>query len=343
MKKIFKNQRGDTIVEVLISIAVVSLVLSASYALANRSTQATRQSQERSEALKFAEEQMEKVKTYLSISGSDDIISDDFCITGAGASLNVTNVASDPNACSKGPDNRYRMAVDVDGDTYRVSSTWDSIGGGQDNLELVYRIPETTFSNVYTPPATPPPVDPMTDTDNDGVVDSDDSCPTLAGGSNNIDGCPVVLTDNGSGGTCTPYQAGAPCVNTGQSVHSCGNYSVRYPTTLSLASGTYKLRINYQDAFCQGSTIAAPPLSSGYKYKLRVEIIPRFSTTDILGEYTVEASPGTGFVDVNVPDLSPGDRVVITWTNNEWVANGSNPYGYDPDFQIDSINYIRTQ
>ncbi len=56
------NQAGDTILEVLIAMAVVSLTLSTSFASANRSLSNSRQSQERVIALKLAETQIEMVK-----------------------------------------------------------------------------------------------------------------------------------------------------------------------------------------------------------------------------------------------------------------------------------------
>ena len=60
------NQRGDTILEVLISVAILSLILTTSFTLANRSSQATRQAAERGESSKFAQSEIEKLKYYLS-------------------------------------------------------------------------------------------------------------------------------------------------------------------------------------------------------------------------------------------------------------------------------------
>src|SRR5687767_4350813 len=55
------RERGDTIVEVLIAIAVVSLILGGAYTTTNRSMQATRSAQERSVALTLAESQIERL------------------------------------------------------------------------------------------------------------------------------------------------------------------------------------------------------------------------------------------------------------------------------------------
>jgi len=69
MKILKKNQAGDTILEVLIAVAVLSLVLTSSFALANRSTQANRQAAERSEASKIAQQEIEKLKLFMSSPG----------------------------------------------------------------------------------------------------------------------------------------------------------------------------------------------------------------------------------------------------------------------------------
>ena len=64
--KEFASQRGDTIVEVLLAMAVVGLVLGVAYGITNRSVAIGRSAQERSEALKLAETQLELLKEYIS-------------------------------------------------------------------------------------------------------------------------------------------------------------------------------------------------------------------------------------------------------------------------------------
>ena len=56
------NQKGDTIVEVMLAIAVVGMVLGASYSIANRALQTGRFAQEQTEALKVAESELELLK-----------------------------------------------------------------------------------------------------------------------------------------------------------------------------------------------------------------------------------------------------------------------------------------
>lgn len=57
-----KSQRGDTIIEVLIALSVLALILVAGYSISTRSINGVRVSQERSEALRVAESQLEQLR-----------------------------------------------------------------------------------------------------------------------------------------------------------------------------------------------------------------------------------------------------------------------------------------
>lgn len=100
--RLMAAQRGDTILEVLISVAVLSLVMASSFALATRSTQTNRQAAERGEAQKIAQAEMEKLKLYLSTPGAvlptqgsyfcmNDLATGTVALSGIG-------LPSDPNA-----------------------------------------------------------------------------------------------------------------------------------------------------------------------------------------------------------------------------------------------------
>jgi len=64
MMELRNRQRGDTILEVMICVAVVGLLLSAAFALSNRNTTAELMAQERSVGVKIAESQLELLKSY---------------------------------------------------------------------------------------------------------------------------------------------------------------------------------------------------------------------------------------------------------------------------------------
>lgn len=59
------KQTGDTIIEVMVCMAIAGAAISAAYSISNRSLNRVRQSQERTEALKLAEQQAERLKALL--------------------------------------------------------------------------------------------------------------------------------------------------------------------------------------------------------------------------------------------------------------------------------------
>lgn len=139
------RERGDTITEVLIAIAVVSLVLGGAYVTANRSLQNTRDAEERSNALKVAEGQVEQLK-YLSSANPAALfgasVPASFCISGG------TSVASSTAPCrvnSTGAattvEPAYNISITRSGNTFTVRSVWTKVGGhAQNSVELKYRV-----------------------------------------------------------------------------------------------------------------------------------------------------------------------------------------------------------
>jgi type II secretory pathway pseudopilin PulG len=130
------NQKGDTIVEVLLAIAVVSSVLGGAFVSANRSLRGTQVSQERGEALKLVEGQLERLKAAASdpdptISGAVFGATGDFC-------LSDTLAVTTGGACLQG--GRYQLAIRRTGENFTASAWWDKFGaGGQEVVNIVYR------------------------------------------------------------------------------------------------------------------------------------------------------------------------------------------------------------
>ena len=59
------SQTGDTIVEVLVAIAVAGAVLGGAYSLINANVKSNQLAQERSNAVKIAESQVERLRSYV--------------------------------------------------------------------------------------------------------------------------------------------------------------------------------------------------------------------------------------------------------------------------------------
>jgi type II secretory pathway pseudopilin PulG len=175
---IIKNNRGDTIVEVLIALAIIGAVIGTTYAIASVSLRQGRQAQERTEALKVAESQIEllkefgKTKTNLSVMYNINYrkatpsFVNSFCLTSS-----VTGIAThdqptvpddiftvaDPIAtpytplCKQGQGGRYNVSVQridekqfsgelTEYSTFDVRIRWDRLGGGRDEVKVLYKL-----------------------------------------------------------------------------------------------------------------------------------------------------------------------------------------------------------
>ncbi len=128
------NQAGDTIVEVLICLAIMSLIVGGAYSIARRSLTGIRTAQERAEATKFAETQIERAR-YLTSKGrfSDMPSGPAFCIPD-------DLVAPFPANCTR---RFYSISETLDTskkNLITVSVTWSSLGGDQERVDMYYRV-----------------------------------------------------------------------------------------------------------------------------------------------------------------------------------------------------------
>ncbi len=149
------KERGDTIVEVLIAMAVVSMVLGGAYASVNRSTIQTRTAQERGEALQLLQGQVERLKGAVGTFDNTDIKS--FCInesanarvdlSGGGtlpASVNnETDWSEYPPDCRKAPQGGviYNLAISraANSNDFALYARWEGLGNVNQEVRLAYR------------------------------------------------------------------------------------------------------------------------------------------------------------------------------------------------------------
>jgi type II secretory pathway pseudopilin PulG len=125
--------RGDTILEVLLCIAIVGATLGGAFVSARRSFAASRRAQERGEALKYVETQLELLKTAAASHTSN--LASSFCLNDALARL------SPP--CALGPGGRYKVTITRTGagPQFTVTAVWDRFGEGtQDRIEMNYLV-----------------------------------------------------------------------------------------------------------------------------------------------------------------------------------------------------------
>lgn len=154
----FREQAGDTIVEVLIAIAVVSAVLGSAYVVVNRTLDNALQAQEHTEALKVAEAQLEQLKAATAANASSDVFDTSnrvHCFDSAGNLVEfpvVNTLPQDPStypaACISGSVN-YRTGIvyeegfnstDPLDDVFKIYVNWPGPTGGQDQVSLVYKV-----------------------------------------------------------------------------------------------------------------------------------------------------------------------------------------------------------
>ena len=148
---------GNTIVEVLVALAIIGAVLAGAHVASNRGAQINMQTQDRSQAVKIAEQQLELIP--IATSESDFDADSPFCIgdeqevhTGHAASslppLETAVLASGsdgfyPESCVF--NERYYVFVGTlsktdGGETYErfvVTVRWNRIGGGNDEVRFV--------------------------------------------------------------------------------------------------------------------------------------------------------------------------------------------------------------
>lgn len=138
-----QNQNGDTIVEVLVSLAVMGLVIAGAFSIVNVALRNSRQAQERSEATKIAESQIEAIKA------SDSAKPARFCMAGSKtpvsfaeappSNLDEETYTSYPAGCRElGTGRLYFASVEHTDDRYTVTVRWERIGGGKEQLTMAY-------------------------------------------------------------------------------------------------------------------------------------------------------------------------------------------------------------
>lgn len=148
------NNHGDTIVEVLIAILVVSSILAGGFVSARRSQSAIRSTQERVEALKVAEGQLERLKAAATSTDSPVFSmaagTDTFCLDASNGKQAVSLVGlgvddfSGYNSCKSTPtgvDYFFVVERQVATNTFTVYTRWQGLNGtGNQELKLAVRI-----------------------------------------------------------------------------------------------------------------------------------------------------------------------------------------------------------
>jgi prepilin-type N-terminal cleavage/methylation domain-containing protein len=153
-----KRQRGDTLVEVLICILLVSLILTGAYVTTNRSRIGIRDAQEHAQALKLVQGQLEQLKQNAQADNAPvftQAVGSQFCMvnavistSGSACQQNSEGVASTEQPAYKLSVSRATCAPDYSPPSgasqchkFTVKATWDSIANSQPATEqIIYRL-----------------------------------------------------------------------------------------------------------------------------------------------------------------------------------------------------------
>lgn len=163
VERFMKHQRGETIVEVLLSVVMLAAVISGSYYIANRSSRLGQQSIERAEAVKLLETQIEYIRwargndvaLWNQIEARSPGTAGSFCLlppVGDPTGIPAVEPTGPSTRCGQsGNSARYNVAVyvcptspicssSIDG-TFGLAATWEGIGEAVDQqAEIITRV-----------------------------------------------------------------------------------------------------------------------------------------------------------------------------------------------------------
>jgi len=139
---------GDTIVEVMIVLAVLAMALSVSYATADRSLLNIRQAQENQQATELAQGQIEELRTLTSPASPINIFTPGgYCLSSTAPYTKLPSCGfnyggqSAPLISALYTLKTTYTAINATGGTFTVTATWPDVQGqGTDSIQLVYRL-----------------------------------------------------------------------------------------------------------------------------------------------------------------------------------------------------------
>lgn len=125
------SNKGETIVEVMIAIAVVGGVLSGAYYLLNQSYKQSQAAVERTAGVKAAEAKVEILRTFNPTQLGTYAVNANFCISNAGP------VADTDGACKI---DRYTVtAKKLTNNAYEIKAEWDGLLAPKESATIYYQ------------------------------------------------------------------------------------------------------------------------------------------------------------------------------------------------------------
>lgn len=155
LRKFQEFEKGDTIVEVLICILIVSVVLGGAYTTTRQSSNGVRNSQEHAEALKLVQSQVEQLRTGATVPAPNIFtVASPFCMLD-GAPVAATNPGCRQNRSvetADADDLAYKLTVQRANcvtppaaplplcTKFEVRADWDGVTGTPSQETIFYRL-----------------------------------------------------------------------------------------------------------------------------------------------------------------------------------------------------------
>lgn len=358
MRKLFRNQRGDTIAEVMICIAIISLMLAAAFALTNQNQTNARQAQERSEATRIADKHLELLKAYADLYQIDGAtpLPAHFCMkyNAAAAAIDPLRAVevvptatpnSDPNSdnlsaynadCKDqnnlfssaiwAPDGSAGVGADITNGkkTFAVVTRWASLDNGRtEEVKIFY----TVYNSSTTDFATGPrgggaiPVEICAngrDDDGDGAVDENPPCPPPP-----VEICGNGADDDGDGAIdeSPPCPALPPFILIqGSQYTSCRTTEPTVPATFG-CQGTSDGTQDTWNCWNYEPTYTVPALTAGTK---------RITINYLNHACNATPPPSTSIYRYTVDVYVNGVRRIADWNLNSPAGSATRTLGIVP-------------
>lgn len=136
------GQAGDTIVEVLIAISVISLVLVGAYVSTTRNINSTQDAQERSQAVKLVQTQIEYLRQAGTVASGNCFNASGEQTFGGAQGSNPCIVLSDGSMAGATDQPAYTLHIQTTATPgiYAVSAVWQALTGtGNNNVTMYYQ------------------------------------------------------------------------------------------------------------------------------------------------------------------------------------------------------------
>lgn len=128
------DQKGDTIIEVMISVSVLAVVLGVAFALSTQSMREGTDANNRNIAVQLSQQQIASIQSLIKVSSSTPTFPSTFCMNSAGGAPAIDANTKD---CNQSP---FTIVDTFDSthNTFTITTSWPSSNNGTKKVQLYY-------------------------------------------------------------------------------------------------------------------------------------------------------------------------------------------------------------